>query len=135
MAQIDIWLSEPFRIIRFKQIIYKPNKFRANYRIPKYSKIDIQTIFGDEFYTNAIEQNLGQTARTIRIASENHKYQLKSTQVFPRNSKNQVSPQEFNHLLQCQLRSAPPTLAQERDLQYNTKLEMLTEEPTTPSPK
>ena len=46
MAQIDIGLSEPFRIIRFKNIIYKQKRCRANYRVPKYSKSISRPDFG-----------------------------------------------------------------------------------------
>ena len=51
MAQVDGGSSKPFWLIRFKNVIYKQKSCRANYRLPKCSKIDLQTIFRNDFYT------------------------------------------------------------------------------------
>ena len=56
MAQIDGGSSKPFWIIRYKKVVYKQKRCRANYRLPKYSTIDLQIIFGDDFYTNPIKK-------------------------------------------------------------------------------
>ena len=51
MAQIDIGLSKPFLIIRYKKVIYNQKSCRKNDRVPKYRKIDLQTKLWDDFYT------------------------------------------------------------------------------------
>ena len=84
-AQIDGGSSKPFWLIRFKNVIYKQNSCRANYRLPKYLKVDIRTIFGDDFYTIPLYKTLPGPPEPLELP-ENPQLKLKSIQIFPKSS-------------------------------------------------
>ena len=73
------------------------NSCRANYRIPKYAKIDLQTRFLDHFYTIPTYKNLPGPPEPWELA-ENFKIQLKSTQTFPPKSKIRMTAQKLHSL-------------------------------------
>ena len=57
IGQIDLGLSEPFRIIYLKKrLVFDKKYVFANYVIPKCSKIYPQTDFGDTFSTKPHQQ-------------------------------------------------------------------------------
>ena len=55
----------------------------ANYRLPKCSKIDLQTIFQDDFYIIPSQKTVPRPAEPLEL-SENLKIEAKSTQIFPK---------------------------------------------------
>ena len=85
-AQIDGGSSKPFWLIRFKNVIYKQKSCRANYRLPKCSNIDFQTIFGDDFYIIPNWKTPPRPPEPLELP-ENYKNTSKSTQIFPKNVK------------------------------------------------
>ena len=93
-AQIDGGSSKPFWLIRFKNVIYKQKSCRANYRLPKYSKFNLQTIIWNGFYTIPTQKILPGLPEPLEL-SENLKSKSKSTQIFSKICKIRPSPQKF----------------------------------------
>ena len=96
MTQIDIGLTEPFWIIRFKKITYK-QKFPRKLSHPKIFKIDLQTIFWIDFYTTPTENTSPRLPEPSEL-TENLKIRLKSIQIFSKKHKKTVSPQKLHPL-------------------------------------
>ena len=82
MAQIDIGLSKPFGIVRFKNIIYKQKQLSRKLSPPNMFKSRPQTIFGSEFYSIPTQNTSPRSPETSEL-SENLQLQLKSTPIFP----------------------------------------------------
>ena len=85
MAQIAIGLSKPFWIIRYKKIIYEQKSCRANYRLPKYSKIYLHTYFGMISTPVQLKKILPGPPRPSEI---------QSTQIFPKICKTRLTAQK-----------------------------------------
>ena len=62
-------------------MIYKQKPSRANYRVQKCPKNDLQTIFGNDFYTIPT-QNTSPRSLEASESPENVKIEITSTQIF-----------------------------------------------------
>ena len=81
LAQIDGGSSKPFWIIRYENVIYKQKRCRAHYRVPKCSKIDLQSKLLDDFYTIPHWKIVPGPPEPLELF-ENFKIQLKSIHSF-----------------------------------------------------
>ena len=85
-AQIDGGSSQPFWIVRLKNIIYEQKTFPRKLSHPKMFKNLPPDHISEWFLHHSDLKNPAQTARTIRVA-QNSKIKSKSTQIFPNNVK------------------------------------------------
>ena len=92
-------------------MIYKQKRCRANYRVPKYSKIDLQTIFWHDFYTIPSQKTLPRPPEPSELP-ENLEIKSKSTQTFEKKSQIRPSPQKFHplNIMLCSLYRSIGTL-------------------------
>ena len=95
---------------RFKHLVTKRSfrskkkSCRANYRLPSYSKIDLQTIFRGDFYTIPVQKTPPRPVEPLELL-EHLKIKLKSTQILETNIWNFTVTPKNNPLYYLELRT------------------------------